>query len=87
MADQFVVEVNEGKVEASRQGIDFWLLYRQRFEASGKLIETVPACVIGGRVELGPYNRDDAEFMAEHMVTVGGMPKSAVRVKAPKAVA
>lgn len=75
-----VIEVNEGVVEATRQGIDFWFAHRPRFVASGKLTETVAACVIGGRVELGPYQEDDARFMADHMIE-HGMPKSAVRVK------
>lgn len=76
-----VVEVNEGIVEASRQGVDWWQLHRQRLAASGKLHEVVPACVVGGTVELGLYAEDDARFMANHMVDVGGMPRTAVRVK------
>ena len=84
MATVYVVEVDEGKVEATRRGADWWLLHRQRFEASGKLREVVPACMVGGVVELGPYERDDAEFMAEHMVNVGGMPDSAVKAKAKR---
>lgn len=80
-----VVEVNEGIVEASRQGADWWQLHRQRFAASGKLREVVTAgataCVVGGTVELGPYAEDDARFMADHMVGVGGMPRTALRVK------
>lgn len=76
-----VVEVNEGIVEASGQGSDWWQLHRQRFAASGKLREVVPACVVGGPVELGPYPEDDARFMADHMVDVGGMPRTALRVK------
>lgn len=83
MSEEYTVEVNEGVVEATRQGIDFWQLHRQRFAASGRLRETVGACVIGGRVEVGPYDRETADFMAEHMVTSGGMPKTAVRVKRP----
>jgi hypothetical protein len=84
MADLYVVEVNEGVIEASRQGNDFWQLHRPRFVVSGKLVETTPACIVGGKVELGPYGKADAEFMAAHMVE-NGMPKSAVRVKRAKA--
>jgi hypothetical protein len=80
-----VIEVNEGVVEASRQGVDWWQLHRQRLASSGKLRETKAACVVGGVVELGPYAEDDAQFMAEHMVTAGGMPKSAVKVKRARA--
>jgi hypothetical protein len=78
----FVIEVNEGAVETSQQGVDFWNLHRQRFAASGKLRETKAACIVGGIVELGPYDRDDAEFMASHMVESGGMPRTAIKVKA-----
>lgn len=79
---EYVIEVNEGTVEATGQGADWWQTHRPRLVASGKLRETVPAFVIGGRVELGPYEQDDAEFMAGHMVAAGGMPASAVKVKA-----
>jgi hypothetical protein len=77
----YVVEVNEGVVEATRQGVEWWYTYRPRFEASGRLREIKAACIIAGTVEVGPYERDDAEFMASHMVESGGMPKSAVKVK------
>lgn len=83
MVSTHVVEVNEGVIEATRQGIDFWFLHRPRFVASGKLVETVAACVIGGKVELGPYDEEDAQFMAEHMIE-NGMPKTAVRIKRAK---
>lgn len=83
MAGTHVIEVNEGIVEISRQGSDFWHLHRQRFAAGGRLVETKPACIVGGLVELGPYEQDTAEFMADHMINSGGMPKSAVRVKRP----
>ena len=77
----YVVEVKEGIVEGSQQGCDWWHLHRQRFAVSGKLHEIVPACIVGGTVELGPYVEDDAQFMADHMVNVGGMPRTALRVK------
>lgn len=79
----YVVEINEGKIEVSRQGADFWHLHRQRFVASGQLAETTPACFVGGLAELGPWDRETADFMADHMITSGGMPKTAVRVKRP----
>lgn len=81
---RYVVEINEGVVEASRQGLDWWYASRQMFEASGTLRETKAACVIGGVVEIGPYEQDDADFMAGHMVESGGMPKGAIKVKAAK---
>lgn len=81
----WVVEVNEGIIEASRQGADFWALHRQRFVASGRLTETKAACIIGGLVEVGPYERDDADFAAGHMIA-NGVPKTAVRIKRPAGV-
>jgi hypothetical protein len=78
---EFVVEVNEGVIEATRQGSAWWQLYRERFVASGTLREVKAAFVVGGVVHLGPYKRDVADFMAEHMVQAGGVPASAVKVK------
>lgn len=80
----YIVEVNEGILEATRMGCDWWYARRPAFVASGKLRETVPPCLIAGRIEIGPYDEDDARFMAEHMVESGGLPKSAVRVKQQK---
>lgn len=77
----YVVEVNEGVLEATRMGCDWWYARRPAFVASGKLRETVPSCLIAGYIEIGPYGEDDAQFMAAHMVDIGGLPRTAVRVK------
>ncbi|MBM0257366.1 hypothetical protein [Micromonospora sp. 4G55] len=77
----YVVEVNEGKVEASRQGIDWWMLFRIRMDGTGRLHETTPPCVIGGVVEVACDSRDDADWLATHMVHHGGLPRTTVRVK------
>jgi hypothetical protein len=76
----YVVEVNEGVVEASRQGCDWWQLHRPRFVASGKLREMKAACIVGGVVELDCDDKETADFMAAHMIG-HGMPRNAVRVK------
>lgn len=85
--NQHVIEVNEGVVEASQQGVGWWYLHRQRFVASGKLRQVKAPCFIGGVIAIGPYDQEDAEFMAEHMVNSGGMPASAVKVKKLKVAA
>jgi len=77
----YVVEVNEGVVEASQMGCDWWYARRSAFVASGKLRDVKPAGLIGGVVALGPYDEDDAQFMAGHMVESGGLPRTAVCVK------
>jgi hypothetical protein len=77
----YAVEVNEGVVEASQMGCDWWYARRPAFVASGKLYDVKPPGLIGGVVALGPYAEDDARFMADHMVTAGGMPRTAVNVK------
>ncbi len=46
----YVVEVNEGATEATRQGIDWWELYRKRYEGTGRITETTPGCIVGGQV-------------------------------------
>ncbi|TBL29078.1 hypothetical protein EYA84_25340 [Verrucosispora sp. SN26_14.1] len=80
-ARRYAIEVNEGVVESSRQGADWWFARRQMFVASGRLREVKAACITGGVVRIGDYDEDDATFMADHMVA-SGMPQSAVRVKA-----
>ncbi|WP_328344915.1 hypothetical protein [Micromonospora sp. NBC_00421] len=80
MAD-YVVEVNEGVVEASRQGVDWWIAFRVRFKGTGRIVDTKPACVIGGVCEVVCDSRADAEWLAASMVQDHGLPKTAVRVK------
>ena len=81
----YVVEVNEGKVEASRQGIDWWILYRHHADQAGRIVETKPACIVGGVVEVACDDQADAAWLADSMVQQHGMPASAVRVKKPTA--
>ena len=76
----YVVQVNEGAIEASQMGCDWWYIRRPAFVASGTLRDVKPAGLIAGVIEIGPYDRQDAEFMANHMVESGGIPRSAVRV-------
>lgn len=80
----YVVEVNEGKVEAaSSAGAIWWHTFRSRFEGTGRLNETKPACMIGGVVEVMCDDKEHAESLATTMVEVGKLPRGAVRVKRP----
>ncbi|MGW4469695.1 hypothetical protein ACWENQ_08480 [Nonomuraea sp. NPDC004354] len=53
----------------------WWIPYRHRFETSGK-VRVLDAIVPGEIIEIGPYTgRDDAEFLAEYLVSQGVHPK------------
>jgi hypothetical protein len=79
----WVVEVNEGTVEASRQGLDWWMHFRTRHNAIGRLRETRPALIVGGLVEVACEDEGHAGWLAGFMVEHGGLPRTAVRVKRP----
>lgn len=76
-----MVEVNEGVVEVTRQGIDWRIVFRARFHNTGRIRETKPACIVGGLCEVACDSREDADWLAGSMVETHGLPKSAVRVK------
>lgn len=76
------VEVDECKAWASDRGFAWWMTYRGRFEASGKL--TVVKSGWLDVVRVSAADREEAEFMRSHMANVGGMPKSALKVRAVK---
>lgn len=75
----FWVEVDEDKVMATYQGANWWQLHRQRFVASGKLTVVKPG-FFGDLIRITAADAEEAEFMRGHMVDVGGMPRTAVRV-------
>lgn len=77
----YVVEVNEGVVEASRWGVAWWHMFSRMHSNTGRLTYTKQPCIIGGVVEVACDSKDDAEWLAGQMVDVHGMPKTAVRVK------
>jgi hypothetical protein len=76
----YVVEVDEGKVEATRQGVDWWMVFRARFEGSDRIRETKAACVVGGVAEVRCDDQEGADWLAAHMVAQG-LPRTAVKVK------
>jgi hypothetical protein len=77
----YVVEVNEGVVEASRQGVTWWHLYRARFDHTGRIRQAKEPCIVGGIAEVTCDSQEDARWLADHMVEHGGLPRTAVRVK------
>lgn len=74
------VIVNEGLVEMSGRGVDWWTDFRRASHPS-RFTEITPACVIGGTVRVECDSGQDAANLAEHMVENAGMPKRAVRVE------
>lgn len=76
-----VVEVNEGVIEATRQGVTWWTAFRTRFKSTDRIRETKPACIVGGTVEVACDSQADAQWLADHMVEHGGVPRTAVRVR------
>ncbi len=80
----FVVEVNEGVVEASRQGVDWWCAFVSRFRGTDRIRETIAPCIIGGTSEVSCDSRQDADELAAYMINQQGFPRSAVRVKPAK---
>lgn len=77
----YVVEVNEGVVEATTRGADWWYTFRSRFEDTGRIHETKRSCVIGGVVEVACDDEEHATSLADTMVEVGELPRGAVCVK------
>jgi len=77
----YVVEVNEAAVWATRQGVDWWTLWRARMERTGRIDVTVVS-IAGDRVRAACDSRDDADWLAGHMVSFGGLPQRAVKVRA-----
>lgn len=53
----------------------WWTSHAARFEARGKA-RILTICVAGALVEYGPWDRDDAQFMHNHMVEHGIHPKA-----------
>lgn len=76
-----VVEVNEAVVEASRQGVDWWVLFAHRFRDTGRLVYVKGPCVIGGVVQVACDDKSHAADLAALMLEQG-MPRTAVTVKA-----
>lgn len=56
-------------------GRDWWFQQAPAFEAQGRA-RTLLITITGALAEYGPWDRDDAEFMQQHMTDQGLHPKA-----------
>ncbi len=76
------VEVSETRVFLSRRGHEWWIWYR--FGQPESRFMTVAATLAGEIVRVACDNREEAQWLADHMVSFGGLPKAAVKVRGPR---
>lgn len=71
-AAQWGIVLNEtGLYSNSAAGAtDWWITQRHRFETTGRL-RVLTAGVLGDTIEIGPLDRDDAQFARDHMIEHG----------------
>lgn len=74
-----VVEVNECKVFAVASAADYWITYRDQCEAVGRI--TILQASIGDLVHVSCDDRDHATWLAAHLVSHGGLPRTAVKAR------
>lgn len=68
--------VNEVLLNAiASPGRDWWITYAARAEAQGRA-RILLIGITGALAEYGPWDRDDAEFMQQHMTEQGLHPKA-----------
>ena len=77
----WVVEVNEGVVEATRQGVAWWHAFSLRFQHTDRIRYAKEPCIVGGVCEVACEDQADAEWLAAQMVDEHGLPRTAVRAK------
>jgi hypothetical protein len=73
------VLVNEVRINATRQGADWWFLFASRFEGTPRMT-CLGMCIAGALWHVACDTKQDAELFAAAMVE-RGIPKSAVAVK------
>jgi len=80
---EWCVEVKDIVILSSRQGSDWWLAYRDRYERIGR-VTPVPGTATpqGDHCRVACEDREHAEWLAAHMVEHGGVPRSAVKARA-----
>lgn len=78
---RYVVEVNECALFATQRGIDWWMLFRRRYNTAGRIEDLPPFNPQGNRCRVLCDDREHADWLAEHMVEFGGFPTSAVKAK------
>lgn len=74
------VLVHETRIFATQSGTDWWLLFSSRFESTPRMT-CLGVNPMGGEWHVACDSKDDAQQLAEHMVSLGGVPKAAVEVK------
>lgn len=67
-ATEWGVRVNEVGIFANRHGVDWWLVQIARW---GDRALSLGQCLAGGIWFLPGGERDDAEFMRDHMISHG----------------
>lgn len=82
MTARHVVEVKAGVAQASRQGYAWWLAFRQSCDPISRIEDVGVHCIVDTTALVACDDREHAEWLAAHMVGHGGLPKSAVRVRA-----
>ncbi len=69
---------------STRMGVDWWNHFRARFDPIGRIADR-DMTPVGGRASVACDSREDAEWLALHMVAHGGLPKSAVEARRERA--
>lgn len=79
---EWCVEVEDIKIIACRQGIDWWIDFRRLYEPTGRVqhIEGT-ATPMGDRCRVLCHDREHAEDLAAHMIDFGGVPRTAVKAR------
>ncbi|MFG2076883.1 hypothetical protein [Nonomuraea maritima] len=78
--EEWGVVINEtGLNMTAPDAAEFWNTRRQMFEASGT-ITVLKGGAMGDTVRIGPYTRENADFMCDHLIEKGA-PKAHVKVR------
>lgn len=80
--DEWVVEVNECRVLATRAGSAWWVLYRLRMDFR---ITDVKVSLGGNLAHVACEDEGEARWLAASMVDDHGLPAKAVKAKRVKA--
>lgn len=75
------VVVHDTRISATTSGAEWWLLFSSRFIGSPRMTLLGGSNPMGSDWHVACDSKEDAQSLAEHMVTFGGIPKSAVQVR------
>lgn len=74
------VQVNEVAIFASQQGVDWWMWFTMAHRHGGRIaLEDI--CLGGGVWHVECESKHDSTWLAGHMVSFGGVPQRAVKVR------